>query len=229
MHQVWDNLLFAHWPYDPQVVRPLLPEGLELDTFDGQAWVALVPFRMRGIRLNGLPEVPGTNDFPELNVRTYVIRNGEPGVWFLSLDGDHGLAVRVARFFWHLPYYKAKMREERDGPRTRYSSDREWPPPTPARARIEWEAGEPLAPSEPGSLAWFLTERYVLFARKRDGSLLRGPVHHARWPLRSARLLHLESNMFQAAGLPAPEGEPLLHYAEGVPVELWPVEPSQCP
>lgn len=226
MHQSWVNLLFAHWRYDPGIVQSLLPEGLEVDTHDGTAWVGLVPFRMRGIRLHGLPEVPGTNEFLEMNVRTYVTRHGEPGVWFMSLDAEHGLAVRVARRFWHLPYYKATMREEREGDRTRYTSNREWPPPRPARARIEWEAGEPLTRSEPGSLPWFLTERYALFARQPDGSIVKGPVHHARWPLRNARLLALESNMLQAAGFPAPQGEPLLHYAEELPVEIWPVVPT---
>lgn len=226
MHQVWENLLFAHWRYEPGIVQALLPEGLDVDTFDGKAWVGLVPFRMRGIRLHGLPEVPGTNEFLEMNVRTYVTRKGEPGVWFFSLDAEHGIAVRVARRFWHLPYHKARMREERDGDRTRYRSDREWPPPRPARAVFEWEAGEPLAPSEPGSLAWFLTERYALFARNPDGSLVKGSVHHPRWPLRSARLLSLESNMLEAVGLPKPEGEPFLHYAETLAVEIWPVEPA---
>ena len=109
MAQVWSDLLFAHWPVPPDALRPLLPPGLALDTFDGDAWVAVVPFRMSGVRLRFSPAVPRLSAFPELNVRTYVTAPGRPGVWFFTLDAANPVAVAIARRWYHLPYYRARM------------------------------------------------------------------------------------------------------------------------
>lgn len=116
MKQIWHDLLFAHWPLPPAVMRPLIPEQLSLDRFDGYCWVGVVPFHMSGIRRRGLPALPGLSRFPELNVRTYVIYGGKPGVYFFSLDAANLPAVRAARTFYHLPYFHAAMDfEDRDG------------------------------------------------------------------------------------------------------------------
>src|SRR5215213_585770 len=109
MAQTWTHLLFAHWPLPPEAVRPLIPAGLPLDTFDGQAWVGIVPFQVVGLRARWLPPIPGTANFPELNVRTYITRDDKPGVWFFSLDAANRLAVEAARASYHLPYFKADM------------------------------------------------------------------------------------------------------------------------
>src|ERR1700674_1035433 len=97
MTQSWPDLLFAHWPVDAEKLRALIPERLEIDTFDGRAWLAVVPFRMTNVRLRGTPAVPWLSAFPELNMRTYVTYDGEPGVWFFSLDAGNSLAVAIAR------------------------------------------------------------------------------------------------------------------------------------
>ena len=109
MAQSWHDLLFAHWPVSVDGLRPLIPSQLEIDTFEGQAWIAVVPFRMSGVRLRGIPAFPWLSAFPELNVRTYVSVRGKPGVWFFSLDAANPIAVSVARYWFHLPYFRARM------------------------------------------------------------------------------------------------------------------------
>src|SRR5690242_6528449 len=111
--QTWHDLLFAHWPVDPAVVRPLLPPGVTLDTFDGQAWFGVVAFWMSGIRLRGLPPVPFTDGFPEINVRTYVWDAARPAVFFMSLDADNALGIALARRWYHLPYFRARIALDR--------------------------------------------------------------------------------------------------------------------
>src|SRR5437867_5100192 len=103
----WHDLLFLHWPVRPEIIRPLIPNGLELDTFDGAAWIGVVPFRMTGVRLRWLPPLPGISAFPELNVRTYVRVRDRPGVYFFSLDAGSRTAVAMARAWFHLPYFHA--------------------------------------------------------------------------------------------------------------------------
>src|SRR5262249_55787207 len=124
MHQNWGTLLFMHWPVDPDALNSLLPSSLSLDTFDGTAWLGVVPFWMWGIRASFLPRIPGTSAFPELNVRTYVHYKGVPGVWFFSLDAANSLAVWGARRFYYLPYFNARMQLRRNGQTVSYSSRR---------------------------------------------------------------------------------------------------------
>lgn len=118
MWQVWHDLLFAHWPVPPEMLRPTIPAGLDLDLFEGQAWVGVVPFRMSGIRLRGQPlAAPWVGAFPELNVRTYVTAPGgdRPGVYFYSLDAANPVAVALARRWYHLPYFFARMSSRERG------------------------------------------------------------------------------------------------------------------
>src|SRR5205807_8935202 len=110
MKQTWHDLLFAHWPLQPEVLRPLVPAQLTPDIFDGRCWVGVVPFHMCGIRARGLPPLPGLSRFPELNVRTYVTHGGKAGVYFFSLDAANLPAVWAARTFYHLPYFYARMK-----------------------------------------------------------------------------------------------------------------------
>jgi uncharacterized protein YqjF (DUF2071 family) len=217
----WGKLLFMHWPIEAALLRPLIPERLTIDTFDGKAWVGVVPFTMWGVRPSFIPPVPGLSEFHELNVRTYVHLNGVPGVWFHSLDAASTLAVWGARTFFHLPYFNAEMSLKQEGERIVYASDRTDEPP--ARFRATWEIGAPLPPSEPGSLEFFLTERYCLYAAK-DDALYRLRIFHLPWPLRRAELSSHDSTMIESHGLPTPHGAPLLHYAEALHVEAWPLE-----
>ncbi|HVF57946.1 MAG TPA: DUF2071 domain-containing protein [Pyrinomonadaceae bacterium] len=223
LRQWWGKLLFMHWPVPAELLRPLVPRPLTLDTFEGRAWLGVVPFTMWGIRQSLLPPLPGTSAFHELNVRTYVHFEGTPGVWFLSLDAANALAVWGARQFFHLPYFNARMNLRQQGNRITFQSRRTHRDSPPAEFEAVWTYGDALAPSETDSLAFFLTERYCLYAAHNE-ELYRCRIHHERWPLRRAALLSLHSTMTEAHGLPTPDGPPLLHYAEALKTDIWPPE-----
>src|SRR5438105_12906065 len=164
MHQNWRKLLFMHWPISAELLRPLIPQELEIDTFDDKAWIGIVPFTMWGIRASFLPSIPGTSAFHELNVRTYVHYQGVPGVWFFSLDAASRLAVWGARRFYHLPYFNAEMSLRQQGNLIKYNSQRRDSRGAPAQLDADWTIGESLAEARPGSLEFFLTERYCLYS-----------------------------------------------------------------
>ena len=223
MHQWWGKLLFMHWPVRPELLRGLIPRRLTIDTFEGNAWIGVVPFTTWGTRPTGLPPVPGLSAFHELNVRTYVYLDGVRGVWFLSLDAASCLAVWGARTFFHLPYFKARMALQQEAPETIvYSSRRTHPHAPPAHFGATWAVGEALPRSQPGSLAFFLTERYCLYSASRN-NLYRCRIFHHQWPLHRAELLAYNSTMIESHGLPAPGGAPLLNYAESLEVDIWPL------
>jgi len=202
----WRDLLFAHWPVDPDALRPSLPEGLELDTRDGAAWLGVVPFRMEGVRHRLAPPVPGLSAFPELNLRTYVTVGGKPGVYFYSLDATSRPAIETARALFGLNYLKARMSCRRAGDEVIYESERTDRRGPPAGLRCRYRAeGEPFH-ADPGSLEAFLTERYCLYA-VRAGRLLRGEIHHAPWPLRGASWEYETCDMSRLAGVEL-EGPP---------------------
>lgn len=226
MAQAWHDLLFAHWPVRPDALRPLVPPSLAIDTFGGDAWLGIVPFHMSGVRLRGLPPVPGLAAFAEINVRTYVTAEGKPGIFFLSLDADSPLAVAAARRWYRLPYYRARMAVEARDDRIRYRSrrtDRRAPPaefggtygPTgdPCRARA-------------GSLEHELTERYCLYTLDLHGRLLRGEIHHAPWPLQPAAADIERNTMALAHGIALPTTPPLLHFAGRVDAFFWRLQPA---
>jgi uncharacterized protein YqjF (DUF2071 family) len=222
MHQNWGKLLFMHWPIEAGALRPLIPGQLTIDTFEGTAWIAIAPFTMWGVRPSFTPPVPFLSEFHETNVRTYVHLDGVPGVWFFSLDASSSLAVLGARTFYHLPYFNAEIELEEETGTIDYRLSRTDEP----RAHLEasWTIGEPLPESEPGSLEFFLTERYCLYAADSSHRIYRSRIHHAPWPLQQAELNSLDSTMIESQGLPTPAGEPLLHYAEALAVDIWPLE-----
>jgi uncharacterized protein len=223
MHQTWGKLLFLHWPLPVETVRAHLPTGLEVDTWEGTAWVGVTPFTMWGVRPPYLPAVPVLSETHELNVRTYVHHRGVPGVWFFSLDAGNAAAVAGARLAFHLPYHHADMHLEEDGDTIRFSSRRKGDGP-PAVLEAEWTRGAPLPEAEPGTRDFFLIERYCLYT-EHDGALRRSRIHHRPWSLREARVDSLASTMLEANGLAAPDTSPLVH-AQGDPleVEVWPLE-----
>jgi len=217
MTQTWHDLLFAHWPIPVDVMRAVVPAQLELDTWQAQCWVGVVPFRMSGIRGHGLPGVPGATSFPELNVRTYVTHGGKAGVYFFSLDATSRLAVTAARTFYHLPYFHAMMRTESQAGEILYNSVRQ-------RGNAEFVGRyKPIAPVElrqQGTIEHWLSERYCLYTVHR-GEVYRGEVHHAPWPLQDAEA-HLERNtMAASAGLQLPNCSPLLHFAQRLDVLIF--------
>ncbi len=189
MHQKWRSLLFLHWRVDAAAVQALLPEGLTVHTFDGCAWIGVVPFLMRDVRPRFLPSLPGLSHFGELNLRTYVLGpDGRPGVWFFSLDADQALAVKIARRFFHLPYFRARITTTGhiDGSLT-FESLRQGVDPRSA-CRFRYRGTGPLAPAEAGSLDAFLVERYLLYAWNEDKRQLSvGRVDHEPYRLPSTR------------------------------------------
>jgi uncharacterized protein len=247
MRQNWGRLLFIHWPIPVELLRPMIPAQLSIDTFDGSAWIGVVPFTMWGIRASFLPAIPGTSAFNELNVRTYVHLNGVPGVWFFSLDAANRLAVWGARTFYHLPYFKAEMDLVREGKAIQYSSSRSdaltyneffdgerkgFPSELNsdsieslprARLHASWTVGEPLPTADSDSLRFFLTERYCLYSFHHQ-RLYRSRIFHEPWPLRAAQLNSCTSTMIESLGLPSPKGEPVLAYAEAISVDIWPLK-----
>lgn len=232
MTQEWRHLLFAHWSYEPDEVRALLPpqlaeHGVELDTFEGRAYVGLVPFQMQNLRLRGLPPIPSTSDFPEINVRTYVTHRGRPAVWFFSLDTPQVLPTLVARTAFRLPYCWSRasvtVTGSTPGSILASSVERRWP--GRAHSTMAVRIGESITPTP---LTEFLTARWGLVAAAsifgRRPAVWYGPIEHEPWPLQSAELLDLDDGLVRASGLSAPNGEPLLHYSQGVSTTVFSLE-----
>lgn len=223
MHQNWGKLLFMHWRIDEKLLRPSIPAQLNIDTFDGSAWIGVVPFTMWGIRASFLPPIPGTSAFHELNVRTYVTLNRIPGAWFFSLDAANKLAVWGARKFYNLPYFNAQMSLNQTDKTINYSSVRHDRRGAPAELHTSWSIGGGFPQTQPDSLEFFLTERYCLYSEHHD-RLYRARIHHEPWHLQRAKLISFDSSMIESHGLPTPKGEPLLHYCEEISVDIWPLE-----
>jgi len=218
--QSWHDLAFLHWPLPTERLRPLLPESLKLEARGGSAWIGVVPFRMTGIARRPLPPLPGLAAFPELNVRTYVTRDGKPGVWFFSLEAASRVAVWAARLRFHLPYSYARMRCDRAGEWIEYESVRRDPPRgLTFRARYRPTGHEQAYGAE--SLARWLTERYCLYSSDRRGRLYRAEIHHAPWPLRPGRAEIERNAMLEPLGLAVENPPPLVHVAGRQDVLVW--------
>jgi len=221
LHQRWSRLLFLHWRLAPQDVRPLVPATLELDLDDGMAWVALTVFHVSRMRPPLLPPIPGLSDGEEINLRTCVHRDGVPGLWFLSLDFTNALAVWGARLAYRLPYYQARMKASVHDDRASFQSERTHAGAPPATFDATWHLGEPAPEARPGTLDFFLVERYALWSG--PAAQCHARIHHRPWPLRRATLSHLHSTLLEAAGLPTPNEAPLLHaQAFAFDVDVWP-------
>lgn len=221
MQQVWHDLLFAHWAVAAKDLRPLIPAQLEIDTLDGSAWIGVVPFRMSGVRMRGPLGWRAFAPFPELNVRTYVVEDGKPGVWFFSLDAASALAVWGARRFFHLPYFLAQMKCEERGGWIEYSSTRE-KTARPAKLLGRYRAIGDVLPAKPGSIEHFLAERYCLYTADRRGRIILCEIHHPPWPLQTAEAELEENSMAAAAGIAVAERSPeLLHFSRRQDVVVW--------
>jgi uncharacterized protein YqjF (DUF2071 family) len=221
MRMRWTDLLFAHWPMDPAPLQVHLPAGLVLDTFGGQAWLGIVPFRMEDVAPRGLPAVPRLSVFPELNVRTYVTHRGLPGVWFFSLDAASRPTVVGARRWFHLPYFHATMAIETRDDDVVYRSARRDASAPPAAFRATYRPTGPVEVAAPGSLEDWLTARWRLFAATPDGRVVRSEIRHRPWPLQPAEAELDGAGLAAAHGLVLPDGPPHLRYSRRVDVRAW--------
>jgi uncharacterized protein len=218
MLQVWRDLLFAHWTVPVDAIRPLVPRQLELDTFDGHAWLSITPFHM-SVRVRGLPHLPGMFDVPELNCRTYVVADEKPGVFFFSLDAASRIVVSGARVLYHLPYFGAKMRYDRDGDTISYSSVRQQ-----ARWRAKYRPTAQPHIATPGSAEYFLAERYCLYTVWNE-QVYRGEIHHVPWPLQDAAVNIEENTIAESAGVTLTRPPDHLSFARELKVLIWPLAP----
>jgi len=231
MLQRWDRLSFLHRPCDPEVVQRVLPPGLDLDTFDGVAWIGLIAFRLT-VRAPAMPALPWVSRFAEVNVRTYVRGpDGRRGIWFLSLDANRLAAVIVARRWYRIPYVWGATHLIETPRAVRYESRRRWPGPGGAELRLSVAPSEPVTPSDATELERFLTCRWRLYSpapidlpatRVR---FVATQVEHPPWPLFRANVLELREGLLAAAGLPGFGREYLAHFSPGVRVRFGPRRP----
>lgn len=223
MRQDWRDLLFLHWRCDPEAIQQTLPAGLTVDTYDGHAWVGIVPFKMRRIRPARCPSVPYISNFLELNLRTYVHdEHGTPGVWFYSLDASRLLAVLVARVTFRLPYYWSRMSTRVDGEGMITYRCRRWLGANRQQTEFRYRQSGPLATATPGTLEFFLVERYVLFSLLPDARLATGRVHHPPYRFAPCEVTRWDTSVFRMQGLDEP-GDPPAHaiFSPGVEVEVF--------
>ena len=225
MQQRWAGLLFLHWPVDPALIAARLPAGLHVDTFDGKAWLGLVPFFMERVRPANLPALPWLSWFHELNVRTYVHDEmGNPGVWFFSLECDQPVAVEIARRGFHLPYQHASMRSTKSSGRIDFSSQRKVL--GTACSKFEYASPKITRPAEIGSLNWFLVERYLLFSSRPSGQIFRGQVHHLPYQIAPADCSHWSTEPLRLDGFSEPTEAPAsMLVAAPVDVQIFSLKP----
>ena len=223
MLQRWSELLFLHWEVPTELLTPTLPPGLHLDTFQGRAFLGIVPFSMEKVRPRLLPPLPGLSWFLELNLRTYVYDDqGRPGVWFYSLDADQAIAVELARKLFHLPYQHAQMSTKREGSSISFQSLRK---NTDEQANYHYEGHGSIQNATAGSLDFFLLERYLLFSTNKDGQLKLGQVHHKPYPYQQAKVRGLSTLPFHWNQFPEPKEAPLSALCSpGVNVQIFPLK-----
>jgi uncharacterized protein YqjF (DUF2071 family) len=218
MTQTWHDLLFAHWRVPVKELREKVPGEFELDLFENEAWLGIVPFRMTNVAPRGIPSVPGVSEFPELNVRTYVRVGDKPGVFFFSLDAGSSVAVATARTTLNMPYFDAAMKVENIGKAVRYQSARRSEPA--AGLSVMYEPHDQVFRARKDTLEYFLTERYCLYHRDHSGRPYRLDIHHPPWRLQEATAAFERNSMAEAAGLRT-SGSPLLHFARRQDMVAW--------
>jgi uncharacterized protein YqjF (DUF2071 family) len=229
MTQTWHDLLFAHWRVDTVALAAKLPPSLELDLFDGESWIGVVPFHMTNVAPRGVPSLPWVSAFPELNVRTYVRVAGKPGVYFFSLDAGSALAVAVARAWFHLPYFRASIQVEERDDGVRYRSRRLATSGRNAELIASYRPTGPAFHPREGTLEYFLAERYCLYTVDDAFNALRLEIHHAPWLLQAAEAVFEENTMADAAGIYLPSQAPVLHFAKRQDAVAWPLARVERP
>ncbi len=229
MTQRWNDMLFAHWPVPAQTLAEKLPDELQVDTFQGSAWLGVAPFWMDRMKIRGVPPIPGARSFPALSLRTYVRdqRTGVPGMYFFSLDVSSLLAVGVGKVFYHMPFHWAQMRLEQKSDREFSFYGRRLLSSWPVAFRARYKGLGPthkLAENRSGTLENFLMERSCLFARNRAGQTIRASLHHVPWPLEEAEAEIEQNDLAASIGICLPNEKPVLYYSRRLAVYIWPAE-----
>jgi uncharacterized protein YqjF (DUF2071 family) len=225
MHQIWNDLLFAHWPIPIEILRPLIPTHIPIDTYEGTAWIGVVPFHMSGVTPRGIPPLPYFSAFPEMNVRTYVTMNGKPGVYFFSLDAHNRFAVEAARFAFHLPYFYAHIEVQHlADDHIQYHSVRKDNRAQPFEFSAAYKPSSEIRTAANGTLEYWLTERYCLYCTDHRGNVYRGDIDHAPWPLQSAEAAIKVNTLPASFGINLPNSAPVLHFAKKLKVKIWAFE-----
>jgi len=225
MRMRWRELLFAHWVVNESTLRPLIPDGLQVDSFEEQCYVGAVPFLMEGVGPRMLPPLPGLHTFPELNLRTYVTAGGKPGVWFFSLDAGQRLAVRAARRFFYLPYFDAKFEINVAESRVEYSATRTHRDAAPAQFSATYRPLSAVYQSAPGTLDAWLTDRYCLYSADPAGKIYRGEIDHLLWPIQKAEAVIHTNTLGDWLGIYMNHEPAALHFAKSLDVHAWMIEP----
>jgi uncharacterized protein YqjF (DUF2071 family) len=221
--QRWETLLFASWPVAPEVMRACVPEPLEIDTFDGTAWLTIVPMHMRDLHVRDLPPIPGTSTFPEINLRTYVKVGGRPGVYFFSIECNAPFADLVANLLFDFPYKPATMNYRVDGPSIAIDSARGGGSANAANFSAKYQpVGDAFTPA-PGSLEDFLLSRFASFSVANTGAVLRGDLHHDVWTIRRAQADISVNSLAKSAGIDVLDRAPQLFYSQGTDTVVWPL------
>jgi uncharacterized protein len=220
MGQTWDDLAFLHWRIDPEVLRPRVPASVQLDTFDGSAWLGVTPFRLEHLRIRGTLPVPRLSSFLETNVRTYVTVEDKPGIWFFSLDAESQVAVEAARRLYKLPYFRARMGAWPRGFDVEYEASRKDGRGHLAQLRATYGPDGAVFNAQPGTLEYFLTERYCMYATDEGGTLYRAEIHHPPWPLQPGHA-EITLNTMPPPGIDLPDEPPLVHFSQRQDVVIW--------
>jgi uncharacterized protein YqjF (DUF2071 family) len=220
MTQTWNRLLFAHWPVPISWLSEYIPSAFTIDTYDGIAWIGVIPFEISHLHLRGLPPIPFTSHFPEINVRTYIIKDNKPGVFFFSLDATNPLAVAAARTFFHLPYYNASIQVDMQHGTVHYTSQRTHKKASPATFAASYHPVSPIFHASQGSLDEWLTDRYCLYTFTKN-QLYRGEIHHAPWPLQHAEAEIIYNSMHPTLTSSILQTKPILHYVQQIKALFW--------
>jgi uncharacterized protein YqjF (DUF2071 family) len=224
----WHEMLFMHWPVNECHLKSLLPAGVELESFDGQAWIGIVPFRMSGVAARWLPPLPWISKFPEVTVRTYVNVDGKPGLWYFSLDATNRFAVFMAKCVFALPYSESQISLTRDCMWRRFRSQRFVDGAVAAELDVEYRPIGSKFEAEPGTIDHWMTSRYCLYTIDKEGQILRGEIDHPTFKLQNAQAIVHKNSMVQALRLALPEQCPRLLYMHHSKVGSWRNQKTGC-
>ena len=221
MHQTWSEVLFIHYPIQYDVLRKLVPDVLNIDSYNGTCWIGVVPFHMSAVRLRGLPPIPGTDQFPELNVRTYVTLDGKPGVYFFSLDAANRLAVKGAKTVYHLPYWYARMEMITNSSTTQFTCKRVHN--DEIELTCSYHPTSDTFRAEAGSFEHWMVERYCFYTLNKAGVPLRCNILHEPWTLQTAEARLKVNTILSKQNIHVEEDEAIVHYAKKIDVRAWPL------